>query len=73
LSVDATTGGLIMAMHHESLPIWGVQFHPESVLTASGHRMIANWLNMAGYAVDLGLVDRLVSEMDAVRHALPRA
>ncbi|GAA2895096.1 aminodeoxychorismate/anthranilate synthase component II [Microbacterium esteraromaticum] len=36
--------GTIMAVEHESLPIAGVQFHPESVLTESGHRMLANWL-----------------------------
>jgi para-aminobenzoate synthetase component 2 len=33
-----------MAIAHESLPIVGVQFHPESVLTEDGHRLLANWL-----------------------------
>jgi len=36
--------GTIMAIAHESLPIVGVQFHPESVLTQDGHRLLANWL-----------------------------
>lgn len=47
--VTATTeGGVIMAMRHRSLPVEGVQFHPESVLTQGGHRMLANWLTMCG-------------------------
>lgn len=37
--------GTAMAVSHESLPIVGVQFHPESVLTESGHRMLGNWLS----------------------------
>ncbi|QMU96785.1 aminodeoxychorismate/anthranilate synthase component II [Microbacterium esteraromaticum] len=36
--------GTIMAVEHESLPIVGVQFHPESVLTEGGHRLLGNWL-----------------------------
>jgi para-aminobenzoate synthetase component 2 len=41
--------GTIMAVEHESLPIAGVQFHPESVLTEHGHRLLGNWL--AGVAL----------------------
>lgn len=37
--------GTVMAVAHEELPIVGVQFHPESVLTESGHRMLQNWLS----------------------------
>ena len=37
--------GTVMAIAHEHLPIVGVQFHPESVLTESGHRMLGNWLS----------------------------
>lgn len=43
-----TAGGVIMGARHEKLPIYGVQFHPESVLTQGGYRMIGNWLAIAG-------------------------
>jgi len=43
---DETGGTTIMALRHRSLPIEGVQFHPESVLTAHGRKMIANFLKM---------------------------
>ena len=43
-----TAGGVIMGVKHASLPIYGVQFHPESVLTEGGYRMIGNWLAVAG-------------------------
>ena len=45
-----TEGGVIMGARHESAPIFGVQFHPESVLTEGGYSMIANWLTAAGLA-----------------------
>ena len=49
LAVTATTdSGVIMAVRHRTLPIEGVQFHPESVLTEHGHRMLANWLVQCG-------------------------
>lgn len=44
----ATESGVIMSMRHKSLPIEGVQFHPESVLTEHGHQMLANWLTECG-------------------------
>ena len=45
LLVTATTDtGVIMGVKHKSAPIEGVQFHPESVLTEGGHRLLANWL-----------------------------
>ncbi|GGL03794.1 glutamine amidotransferase of anthranilate synthase component II (PabA) [Salinibacterium xinjiangense] len=43
-----TEGGVIMGVRHESQPIFGVQFHPESVLTEGGYRMLGNWLAVAG-------------------------
>ena len=43
-----TAGGVIMGLRHESAPIFGVQFHPESVLTEGGYLMLANWLEVAG-------------------------
>lgn len=45
-----TEGGVIMGVQHTSLPIYGVQFHPESVLTEGGYRMLGNWLAVAGLA-----------------------
>lgn len=43
-----TEGGVIMALRHRDLPVEGVQFHPESVLTEGGHAMLANWLAECG-------------------------
>ena len=44
----STDSGLVMSLQHTTLPIQGVQFHPESVLTEHGHQMLANWLVMCG-------------------------
>jgi len=43
-----TQGGVIMGLRHREAPIHGVQFHPESVLTEGGYRMLGNWLAVAG-------------------------
>jgi len=43
-----TDSGVVMAVCHKSLPIHGVQFHPESVLTEGGHHLLANWLEICG-------------------------
>ncbi len=45
---SATESGIVMSIRHRSLPIEGVQFHPESVLTEHGHAMLANWLEACG-------------------------
>ena len=43
-----TESGVVMSMRHKTLPIEGVQFHPESVLTEHGHKLLANWLTQCG-------------------------
>jgi para-aminobenzoate synthetase component 2 len=43
-----TEGGVIMGLNHRSAPVFGVQFHPESVLTEGGYTMVANWLEVTG-------------------------
>ncbi|MCB0951538.1 MAG: gamma-glutamyl-gamma-aminobutyrate hydrolase family protein, partial [Microthrixaceae bacterium] len=43
-----TDDGLVMGLRHRELPIEGVQFHPESVLSVGGHQMVENFLAMCG-------------------------
>jgi len=43
-----TTDGLIMGLAHRELPIWGVQFHPESIASQHGHDILRNFLTMSG-------------------------
>jgi para-aminobenzoate synthetase component 2 len=62
-----TASGLIMAVRHRELPVEGVQFHPESVLTDGGHRMLANWMGAAGHPVPEPIVAALAAETAAVR------
>jgi para-aminobenzoate synthetase component 2 len=65
-----TDGGVIMAVRHVELPIHGVQFHPESILTEGGHRMLANWLGFCGNSPAESVVLRLEQEVaDTVRRA----
>ena len=73
LEVTARTqGGVIMAVRHVELPIHGVQFHPESILTEGGHRMLANWLGYCGAAPAEALVRRLEQEVADTRPARDR-
>lgn len=75
LTVTARTeGGVIMGVQHVELPIHGVQFHPESILTQGGHRMLANWLGYCGRPPSEALVRRLEDEVaDAVEAATTRS
>ncbi len=71
-AIAHTQSGVIMAVRHTSLPIHGVQFHPESILTEGGHRMLANWLSYCGWARDDTLVRRLENEvLAAIRPHFP--
>ena len=52
LEVSARTGdGVVMALRHRSLPVVGIQFHPESILTDTGYALLAAWLRLAGLSV----------------------
>ena len=64
-----TESGVVMAMRHRSLPIEGVQFHPESVLTQGGHYLLANWLTACGYPQALERAPELAAEVEARRLA----
>ena len=64
-----TESGVVMAMRHRELPVEGVQFHPESVLTEGGHRMLANWLAVCGQPVD----ERRVTELEGAMRSLHEA
>lgn len=59
-----TESGIIMAARHRDLPLHGVQFHPESVLTEGGHRILANWLELTGHE---GAVERSIGMSPLVR------
>lgn len=48
LVTGQTDSGIIMSLQHKTKPIYGVQFHPESVMTEGGYRMLANWLETLG-------------------------
>lgn len=70
--VTARSHGLIMGMRHRTLPLEGVQFHPESVLTQDGYRMLANWLAQCGSSDAKEKAEALSRRMDVVRAALPQ-
>jgi para-aminobenzoate synthetase component 2 len=73
LEVTARTpGGVIMGVRHAELPIHGVQFHPESILTEGGHRMLANWLTCCGQVRDDALVRRLENKVADTAHTAHR-
>jgi para-aminobenzoate synthetase component 2 len=61
---DGEGGGVVMALRHRELPLHGVQFHPESVLTEGGHRLLANWLAVCG---DAGAPERSTGMAPLVR------
>jgi para-aminobenzoate synthetase component 2 len=70
LEVTATTkSGVIMGLRHRELPIEGVQFHPESVLTYGGHLMLASWLAVCGDTRALELAPALTAEVEGLRAA----
>jgi para-aminobenzoate synthetase component 2 len=62
-----TASGVVMAMRHRTLPVEGVQFHPESVLTESGHVLLANWLAACGDPAARDRAPGFAAEVDALR------
>jgi para-aminobenzoate synthetase component 2 len=64
-----TDSGVVMAMRHRDLPVEGVQFHPESVLTEGGHLMLANWLATCGFSEALERAPALAAEVEERRQA----
>ncbi|WP_300267977.1 aminodeoxychorismate/anthranilate synthase component II [Microbacterium sp.] len=59
IATARTASGTVMAIAHRDLPILGVQFHPESVLTQHGYRLLANWLESVGDVDAVAAADRL--------------
>jgi para-aminobenzoate synthetase component 2 len=70
LVVNARTdSGVVMGIRHAELPLHGVQFHPESVLTQGGHQMLGNWLALCGFAGAAQLVPTLAKDVEELRLA----
>jgi anthranilate synthase/aminodeoxychorismate synthase-like glutamine amidotransferase len=70
-----TDDGIVMAFEHKSYPVFGVQFHPESVLTEGGYEILTNFLRAAGETVEADLRQLLASELPnprGVERSLPR-
>ncbi|CAN5373125.1 aminodeoxychorismate/anthranilate synthase component II [soil metagenome] len=59
--------GVIMALRHRELPLHGVQFHPESVLSQGGHTLLATWLAGCGSAAALQRAPALAAGVEALR------
>jgi para-aminobenzoate synthetase component II len=64
-----TASGVVMALRHRTLPVEGVQFHPESVLTQGGHLLLANWLAGCGDPSAQGRAPVLAAEVETLRQA----
>ncbi|QWF80399.1 aminodeoxychorismate/anthranilate synthase component II [Amycolatopsis sp. CA-230715] len=64
-----TESGIVMGLRHREHPLEGVQFHPESVLTQYGHRMLSNWMASAGSPVEKSIVDGLERQTVALQEA----
>ncbi len=70
-----TRDGVLMAFEHADWPTFGVQFHPESVLTTGGHRLLQNFLDLAGISLanplipgELDRLEQLVRQTSAVKN-----
>jgi para-aminobenzoate synthetase component 2 len=66
-----SASGVVMALRHRDFALEGVQFHPESVLTEGGHRLLANWLGVCGDPTAGERVPSLAAALDRQReHAV---
>ncbi len=70
LEVTARSDGLIMGVALRGAPLEGVQFHPESVLSQGGHRILANWLATCGFDEALQRCAELDQRAEVNRRAL---
>jgi anthranilate synthase/aminodeoxychorismate synthase-like glutamine amidotransferase len=64
-----TDDGIVMAFEHASYPVFGVQFHPESILTEGGYELLANFLRAAGEVVETDPHKLLASELSETSRA----
>jgi para-aminobenzoate synthetase component 2 len=64
---SGTSAGVIMGLRHREHAVYGVQFHPESVLTQGGHRLLGNWLAICGDAEAADRVPVLEAEVERLR------
>ena len=60
-----TESGVIMSLQHKTKPIYGVQFHPESVMTEGGYHMLANWLESLGLTGAVEKAKKLSPRVDS--------
>jgi len=64
-----TMSGIVMALRHRDLPVEGVQFHPESVLTQGGHLLLAAWLQRCGDEGAQRRAPALAARVETLRQA----
>lgn len=67
VATGRTEDGTLMALAHRELPVFGVQFHPESILTSHGYALLANFLRLAGVEVRAATAELESSELQSVR------
>ena len=69
--ISETSDDIVMAVQHRQYPVVGVQFHPESILTPCGYRLLANFLGIAGISCAESRVVELTAALMMQRPASP--